>query len=368
MPIYMDRHEIPEEITAVHVAQMHREDLKIEHLYGCKGMTYWCDEKRRTAFCLIQAPNKKAIQDMHNHAHGDVPHKIIEVESSIVESFLGRIEDPEKSQKTELNIVNDPAFRTIMVIGLRKVSFKGVDPKLMNRELIHQKQFITESIEKFLGRLVRQKTAYFLLSFNSVTNAILCAIEIYSGLNAHSKNFNKIFQLSIGLNAGVPVTDKDGIFEDTIKMAERFCEIVHGKIVVSPEVKELYESENRNIKLNHENIKAIDVGEEKFVTLLMDYMEKEWTNAAFNSHDFSKNLGYSKSQLYRKMIALTGKSPNNFIKDYRLKKALHLLDKKTNNISEIAFGTGFNSPAYFSKCFMDNFGILPSKYIQNYAV
>ncbi|MEQ9581248.1 MAG: DUF4242 domain-containing protein [Arenibacter sp.] len=62
MPIYMDRHEIPEEITAAHVAQMHREDLKIEHLYGCKGMTYWCDEKRRTAFCLIQAPIKRLFR------------------------------------------------------------------------------------------------------------------------------------------------------------------------------------------------------------------------------------------------------------------------------------------------------------------
>ena len=100
----------------------------------------------------------------------------------------------------------------------------------------------------------------------------------------------------------------------------------------------------------------------------MDFTEKEWTNAAFNSNDFSKNMGFSKSQLYRKMIALTGKSPNNFIKDYRLEKAMQLLDKKANNISEIAFGTGFNSPAYFSKCFMDNFGILPSKYIQSYTV
>ena len=79
MPIYMDRHDIPEEITAEHVAQMHQEDLKVQHLYGCKGMTYWCDEHRRTAFCLIEAPNEQAIKDMHNNAHGEVPHKIIEV-------------------------------------------------------------------------------------------------------------------------------------------------------------------------------------------------------------------------------------------------------------------------------------------------
>lgn len=161
-----------------------------------------------------------------------------------------------------------------------------------------------------------------------MTNAVLCAQEIHSHHNDSSKKFNKDFQLSIGLNAGVPVTEKDSIFEDTIKLAERFCELVLGKIVISPEVKDLYESENLNVKLNHKNIKILSVGEEKFINLLMDYTEKEWTNAAFNSNDFSKNMGFSKSQLYRKMIGLTGKSPNSFIKDYRLKKALQLLDKK----------------------------------------
>jgi len=62
MPIYMDRHDIPKEIKAAHVAEMHQADLKIEHLFGCKGMTYWCDEDRNTAFCLIEAPNKKAFK------------------------------------------------------------------------------------------------------------------------------------------------------------------------------------------------------------------------------------------------------------------------------------------------------------------
>ena len=74
------------------------------------------DGERKTAFCLIEAPNKKAIQDMHDHAHGEVPHSIIEVDAAIVESFLGRIEDPNKSQKKELNIVNNPGFRILAVL------------------------------------------------------------------------------------------------------------------------------------------------------------------------------------------------------------------------------------------------------------
>src|SRR5450432_3372320 len=120
MPIYMDRHDVSEVVTAEIVAQIHQEDLKIHDQFGCRGLTYWFDDKRKTAFCLIEAPDPEAIREMHNRAHGQVPHSVIEVDASIVESFLGRIEDPEKTKDTALNIINDPAFRTIMVITLKR--------------------------------------------------------------------------------------------------------------------------------------------------------------------------------------------------------------------------------------------------------
>src|SRR5881396_2139747 len=117
MPIYMDRHDVSESVTADAIAQLHQADLKIQDQFGCRGLTYWFDEKRKTAFCLIEAANAQAIYEMHSQAHGQVPHSIIEVDASIVESFLGRIEDPEKAKDTTLNIINDPAFRTIMFIA-----------------------------------------------------------------------------------------------------------------------------------------------------------------------------------------------------------------------------------------------------------
>ena len=98
----------------------------------------------------------------------------------------------------------------------------------------------------------------------------------------------------------------------------------------------------------------------------MDYIEYCWNKPNFNVDSFSKDLGYSKTQLYRKLKHLTGKSSNNFLRDFRLDKALSLLHKSYGNISEIAYETGFNSPAYFSKCFYDKYGILPSKYVQQH--
>src|SRR5258708_4419605 len=116
MPIFMDRHDVSVAVTAENLPQIHQEDLKIQDQFGCRGLTYWFDDKRKTAFCLIEAPDEQAIREMHNKAHGQVPHSVIEVDTSIVESFLGRIGDPEMAKDTTLNIINDPAFRTIMVI------------------------------------------------------------------------------------------------------------------------------------------------------------------------------------------------------------------------------------------------------------
>jgi len=127
MPIYMDRHDVSETVTAEHVAKLHQQDLKIQDQFGCRGLTYWFDDNRKTAFCLIEAPHEEALREMHSFAHGDVPHRVIEVEPSIVESFLGRIEDPKKAQNTGLNVINDPAFRAIMVIDIKLLTLTKGD-------------------------------------------------------------------------------------------------------------------------------------------------------------------------------------------------------------------------------------------------
>lgn len=368
MPIYMDRHDVSEAVTAENVAQLHQADLKIQHKFNCKGLTYWFDGKRKTAFCLIEAPDRDSINRMHDHAHGEVPNRIIEVDDSIVESFLGRIGDPEKSQNTELNIINDPAFRTIMVARIKRLSLKHLTPEQIHSIIDNHNKSILIALNKFKGSIVKQKGDYFLISFDSVSNAVLCALEIQGVVSAPTDNgYDSDIRLNIGLSAGVPITEKEGLFEDTIKKADRLCEVVKGQIVVSSEVKELYESEISNISIDAKYINALNSNDETFLNLLMDYTEREWTNATLNVDDFSRCLGYSKAQLYRKMTSMTGMSPNSFIKVYRLNKALKLLNRRVENISQIAYETGFNSASYFSRCFQETFGILPSYYIKSFC-
>jgi AraC-like DNA-binding protein len=366
MPIFMDRHEVSDSTTAETLAEIHQKDLKIEHEFKCRGFTYWYDDQRKHAFCLIEAPNKEAIEDMHKQAHGDVPNRIIEVNPNIVTSFLGRIEDPEKAQDSELNIINDPAFRVIMVIETSNY----LNRIEANQFSIFTQKFhnsVTKTINQFDGSIVKQNNNSYLISFKSVTNAIFCALKIQSNFKYITPKFdvdNRI--LKIGVDAGVPVTSKDQIFEETITLATRMCEIVKHQISISPEIQSLYESENRNAFIDKEQVYTLTFDEQHFLTNLMDYVEDVWNNTELDVKSFSKALGYSKSQLYRKLTILTGKSPNTFLRDYRLNRSLKLLHEQRGNISEIAFQTGFNSLAYFSECFKSKFKILPSKYIQQH--
>ena len=362
MPIYMDRHDVSESITAENIALLHQEDLKVQQQFGCRGLTYWFDDKRKTAFCLIEAPNPKALKDMHDHAHGQVPHQIIEVEASIVESFLGRIGDPAKSKNTELNIINDAAFRIIMVISLNRWSLIKHDSTI-NDILGKYKQALGKILHSHEGTPVNQTDYHYLVSFKSVSKAVQAASSIQTmGRNFDQDGIKHRLELKIGLNAGVPVTHRKSIFEDTIRLAERMCIVVNGEIIVSTEVKDLYQSENANKFIKGKTIFPLLHADEKFITELMDYFEEVWSDSDLRVDHFTKALGCSKSQFYRKMVWLTGKSPNDFIMDYRLNEALNLLRKKASNISETAFKAGFSSPSYFTKCFKSKFGVLPAVY------
>ena len=69
----------------------------------------------------------------------------------------------------------------------------------------------------------------------------------------------------------MPVTDKNSFFEETIKSAERMCNVIRGKIIMSSEVRDLYKSENLNTFIEGEQIFVISPPDEKFLDLLMDF-------------------------------------------------------------------------------------------------
>jgi DNA-binding response OmpR family regulator len=107
------------------------------------------------------------------------------------------------------------------------------------------------------------------------------------------------------------------------------------------------------------SITSID---ETFLNELHDAIEKNISDSNFHVEQLGKKLYMSRATLYRKIMALTGESPNQFIRSYRLKRAAQLLRDKYGNVTEVAMAVGFTNMAYFSKCFKEVFQQLPSNY------
>ncbi len=101
--------------------------------------------------------------------------------------------------------------------------------------------------------------------------------------------------------------------------------------------------------------------EEAFLTRMMNVLEENLGDEDFGVESLSSALNTGRRQLHRKIKALTGETPSDFIRSVRLQRAKQLLEQKAGNVSEIAFQTGFSSLPYFSTAFKEQFGKLPSE-------
>jgi AraC-like DNA-binding protein len=102
--------------------------------------------------------------------------------------------------------------------------------------------------------------------------------------------------------------------------------------------------------------------DEQFIRQALDVVEKNIGNPDFSVEEFSRDMCMSRVALYKKILALTGKAPLEFIRTLRLKRAAQLLEKSGMTIAEIAYEVGFNNPKNFSKYFKEEFNVLPSQY------
>ncbi|MFL5744755.1 MAG: nickel-binding protein [Niastella sp.] len=363
MALYMDIHIIPG-IKAKDVAEAHQKDILLQEEHQCKCMTYWIDEERNNVFCLIEAPDKESVAALHQHSHGLVPHKVIEVNPELVESFLGRLHDPVNAPATEngLKIFNDPSYRIILFITT-------TDPALLRHQLGAEKanellngctNVIRQNLAVFDGREVEHPGTGFIASFTAASKAVSCALSIQE---AAAQPAMQTAGVKIGINAGEPVSTGSSLFGDTIQFARHLCFISCAtRIAISSAVKELAAKDHFQKPAN--NIICLAPPDEILLELLFSKLEEHWQNPDFTISEFCQAMAMSQSQLYRKTVELTGMSPNIFLKEYRLEKAKELLNQQRYSISQITFDAGFTSPSYFTKCFKKNYGLLPMDYLE----
>lgn len=128
----------------------------------------------------------------------------------------------------------------------------------------------------------------------------------------------------------------------------------------------LRERFSKQITVNPKEI-TVTSTDERFLQKALLIMEANMANEDFDVEAFSKAIGMSRSQLHRKLTALSGLPVNEFIKTLRLKRAASLLNQQQGNVSQIAFSVGFNSLSYFTKCFRDFYGQTPTEYVRRHV-
>ena len=103
---------------------------------------------------------------------------------------------------------------------------------------------------------------------------------------------------------------------------------------------------------------------EGFIRKAVGVLEKNIANADFSVDDWSRELGLSRTTLYKKVLAYSGETPIGLIRSFRMKHAAQLLEKTRNTVAEVAYMVGFNNPKYFARYFKEIYGKLPSIYQQ----
>jgi class 3 adenylate cyclase len=224
MPVYMDRHYV-EGSTRHSVADAHERDLALREKYDVKFLTYWFDEPRCTAFCLIEAPDRETIERAHAEAHGLVPNEVLEVDPAVVDAFLGRIKDPPTTTPGESAAI-DSAFRAIMFTDLKDSTLMTTlygDAKALH--LIHVHNALTRnSLGAHQGSEIKHTGDGIMASFASVPDAVECAIAIQKAFAAYNREHPETpLYLRIGLSAGEPIEEHGDLFGKTVQLAARLC-------------------------------------------------------------------------------------------------------------------------------------------------
>ena len=147
----------------------------------------------------------------------------------------------------------------------------------------------------------------------------------------------------------------------------------HGKVLLS-RIENLLK-QRKMLKSHFENIfsqtpqtaeqevamNQLEDRDKQFLNQLHAIIQKNLSDSEFGVEDIGKEIGLSRVQLYRKVKAMTGSSVVDLLRKARLAKAKRLLESRSMSVSEVAYEVGFSAPSYFTKCFKEEYGMLPGE-------
>ena len=254
MPIYMDRHKMPEGVSPKDVEGAHHADMQVQDKYGVNFLTYWFDQQAGAVFCLADAPDSVSLNHVHGEAHGNIPSDIIEVDLSEVDLYLGKISKPVEGVPVE------SPLRAILFTDLEGSTDMFTifgDGEAVRLFEIHDR-IIRDAISEFNGREVKHTGDGFLIAFDRVSAAIRCAVRIQQSFEDYNSNApDKPLHVRMGLNAGQPIERGEDLFGVVVNLASRFCDHAEpGQILSTGVIFQLIEAEEDLQKLISEREKS----------------------------------------------------------------------------------------------------------------
>lgn len=236
MPLYMDRHEVPD-ATAEQVAQAHARDLEISAKHGVQFLSYWFDADTGEAFCFAKAPSREDLERSHMESHGLMPHEIISVSENNVLQFLGKINDPIDHTEVE------SPFRIILFTDLEGSTslLQAVGESEFMVLLTEHDLIIRRALVASRGREVKHTGDGIMASFDDVEHALKCSVAIQDGFDTRTREgATPELRVRIGMAAGQPVQHNDDIFGSAVNLASRICDAADaGRILTSDVVRDL---------------------------------------------------------------------------------------------------------------------------------
>lgn len=238
MTLYMDVHRnvnaTPEEVEQAHLS-----DLEAQGKHGVTYLKYWMNPAAGTICCLVEGPSKEACIAVHREAHGLEPDQIIEVESNLVEGFLGGQSESGIGTALKRDGALDPGFRIILftdLVGSTELTQQLGDEAAMRVLRVHD-TIVRREIKARGGREVKHTGDGIMASFTSASAAVEASMAIQRALAAHNTHDKEHpVQVRIGLSAGEPVVEGQDFFGAAVQLARRLCDHADPERILVPAV------------------------------------------------------------------------------------------------------------------------------------
>lgn len=246
MPLYMDIHKIDPETTWEDVAKAHYADTEIQDEYDVEYLKYWFNKDCGKLFCLVEAPNAEAAQCVHQHAHGLVAEKLIEVDPDLVDGMLGSTAVNAGGAALVPGAAHehqrDSGVRTILftdIANSTEITSQFGDRATIAILSVHD-GIVRRALRQNGGREVKHTGDGIMAVFVCSADAVRFACQVQEALREHNEPAPELpVVVRIGISAGEPIEQGDDLFGSTVQLAARLCaQAEPGQILVSNMVAE----------------------------------------------------------------------------------------------------------------------------------